>query len=610
MNKKQTWTAGLLLALVLAFVALAAINQKLFAGWKLDLTENQQYTLTQGTRNILRQIEEPIRLTFYFSDKASKNLPSIRSYAQRVRELLHTYVEEANGKLQLVEVDPEPYSEAEDEAAAAGVRPVPLGRSGEEIYFGLAGSNSLDDQMAIPFFDPSKESLLEYDLSKLIYALQHPDLPKVGLISGLKMQGGFDPATQQMNPPWVIYQQLDQLFDLQLLDATTHEIPQDLSLLILVHPKNLPEESLKAIDHYLAAGGHLLAFVDPTAEQDEAGKDPNNPMAAIRADRSSDLAPLFKAWGVHFDKKKVLLDAAYGVQVSGPSGRPVRHLGILGIQRDGLNRQDAATAQLDQVIVSSAGFFSVDATEGVQQTELVQSSDLAMPTDAARLNFLPNPEILAKGFSPTGEHYPLAVRLQGALPLAWPEGEKKTADNAVVVLVADTDILSDRLWVRRQAFLGQQLVSAFADNGDLVFNLADQLTGSTDLISIRGHASSRRPFLVVQQLQREAEARLRKTEEQLQEQLRETERKLTELQQQKSGNDKLLLSPEQQETLRKFQQEKLRIRKQLRSVQHELNQGIEQLGSRIKFLNIFGMPLLITVFALYLVWRQRKRRQA
>ncbi len=610
MNKQQTWTAGLLLALVLAFVALAAINQKILAGWKVDLTENRQYTLTKGTRNILRQIDEPLRLTFYFSDKASRNLPGIRSYAQRVRELLHTYEEEANGKLLLVEVDPEPYSEAEDEAAAAGIRPVPLGRSGEEIYFGLAGSNSLDDQMAIPFFDPAKEKLLEYDLSKLIYTLQHPDLPKVGLISSLKMQGGFDPATRQMSQPWVIYQQLEQLFDLQLLAENSSEIPDELALLVLVHPKNLPEDTLKAIDRYLAAGGHLLAFVDPLAEQDSAGQDPNNPMAAIRADRSSSLAPLFKAWGVHFDTGKVLLDAAYGLQVSAPDGRPVRHLGIIGIQRDGLNQEDAATSQLDQVILSSSGYFSLDASEGVEQTLLAQSSELAMPTDAARLNFLPNPDILAKGFSATGERYPLAVRLSGKLPLAWPEGEQKTANNAVVVLVADTDVLTDRLWVRRQAFLGQQLVSAFADNGDLVFNLADQLTGSTDLISIRGHASSRRPFLVVQQLQREAEARLRDTEEQLQQQLRETEQKLTALQKQKTGDQQLLLSPEQQETLRKFQQEKLRIRKQLRSVQHELNQGIEQLGSRIKFINIFGMPLLITAFALYLVWRQRKRRQA
>ncbi len=610
MNRKHTWTAGLLLAMAVVFVSLAAINQNVLSGFRLDLTENRQYTLSQGTRNILGQIDEPIRLTFYFSDKASRDLPAIRTHAQRVRELLHAYAEAADGKLNVVEIDPEPFSEAEDEANAAGIRPVPLGRGGEDIYLGIAGSNSLDDQMALPFLDPRKEPLLEYELSKLIYTLLHPDLPRVGLISSLDLHGGFDPIGRTMREPWVIYQQLEQLFDLQQLDTQTVEIPRELSLLIVVHPKSLPEDTLKAIDRYLADGGHLLAFLDPLAEQDNGNQNPADPMAGMVADKSSTLGPLLEAWGVHFDPTQVVLDASYGIQVTGPMGRPVRHLGILGVSTDGLNSDDPATAQLEQVILASSGHFNVDEPEGVQATVLLQSSELSMVTGAARLNFLPNPEMLARDFSPTGERYTLAVRLQGTLPLAWPSDDSKTAQDAVVVLVADTDLLSDRLWVSKQPFLGQTLLSPFADNGDLVFNLADQLTGSTDLITIRSRASSRRPFLVVERLKREAEARFRKTEQALQQQLRETERRLSELQQQKSPDDRLLLSPEQQQALREFQQEKLRIRKELRAVQHQLNQGIEQLGTRLKFINIFAMPLLVTLIAVYLLWHQRKRRQS
>jgi ABC-type uncharacterized transport system involved in gliding motility auxiliary subunit len=621
--QRRTLTATALLTLAVLFVALTMLSNTLFKGARLDLTENQLFTLSSGTKNLLANLREPINLYFFFSEKTAQDIPLLTNYAKRVNELLQEYALNAAGKLKLQVIDPLPFSEDEDRAAQFGLQGIPKGTTGDNIYFGLAGTNTVGGLEVISFFQPDKEAFLEYDLSKLIYTLNDPKKPVIGLLSTLSMKRDFDPMTRQMREPWIITSQIEQLFEVRELSPTVNTIDTDIDILMLVHPKDLSDQTLFAIDQFVLKGGKAIVFVDPYAEADIT-QDPMNPAAALAANRSSAIPKLFQAWGVKFEPNLVVGDRGYALDVSKSPGQPlVRHLAILGFDRSGFNQQDVVTAQLNTLNVATCGYFK--AAEGSPTTlvPLITSSTQAMPIAADRFQLLTNPASLNQGFQPTGERYVIAARLQGKVKSAFPAGppgEKKpdtsmpsllaeSAQAINVILVADTDVLTDRLWIRVQNFFGQRIATPWANNGDFVTNALDNLTGSTDLISIRGRATAVRPFTKVEALKREADARFRATEQQLQEQLGETERKLNELQ---SGRHKdenpLILTPEQNAELERFQEQKLAIRKQLRQVQHNLDQDIEQLGTRLKLINIGLVPLLISLLALTLATLRSRRR--
>jgi len=614
---RAAYSAGNLLLLAILFVTLTILSSVFLKGMRIDLTENGLYTLNDGTRKILREMDEPVNLHLYFSEQASRELPQFRSYARWAGELLEEFVQQSGGKLTLQKIDPTPFSPEEDQAAEYGLQGVPVGSAGDTLYFGLVGTNSLDGLEVMPFLQPDKEKFLEYDLAKMVYSLSHPKHKKVALISSLNMGPGFDPATQQMREAWVIHQQFSQLFDLQDLPADAETLPDDLDLLVLVHPKNLNPAMLYQIDQFVLKGGHLLAFMDPLAESDLGG-DPNDPMARINAGGSSTLGPLLDAWGVGYDPNKVVGDYAYALQVSVGQGQPpVRHLGILSVSPDGINQDDVATADLQAVNFSSTGWLTQQAGAGSKFETLLESSENAAPIDAARLRFLSNPQDLMRDFQPTGDRYTLAARITGQAKSAFekppegaPAGEQQTtsaADGINVVLFADTDVLTDRLWVQKQSFLGRTVANPFADNGSLVVNLADQLLGSSDLIGIRTRASATRPFDRVEALKLSAETRFRDTEERLQSELDETERKLNDMQSLRQDGELNVLTPEQQDEIQKFIDRKTQIRSELRQVQHDLSRDITALGMRLKFINIVLVPILIIIAAL--VFRQVRRRR-
>lgn len=617
-SHRKTFTGGALIILIILFVALMLVVNVLFRGARVDLTQNNLYTLSSGTKQILGELKEPINLYFYYSDKGTQSLPQLRTYATRVREMLEEMAARSNGNIHLEVIDPLPFSEDEDRATAYGLQAVPVSADGESIFLGLAGTNSTNGQSAIPFLQPNKESFLEYDVAKLVHELATPKKPVVGLISGLPMGAGFDPETRQMRSPWAVRQQLSQLFDVRELNpGGLKTIDPEISVLMLVQPKALDEDAQYAIDQFVLRGGHLMVFVDPNAELDTSGADPQNPQAAMFADHSSDLPTLFKAWGIEFDRSSVVLDRTLAVPVSmGQEGRAVRHPGIIGLTAADLSHDDVVTANLDSVNVSSAGTFGLAEGSGKTLAPLMQSSGDAMTVPADRLKMLPDPSALLADFKGTGTRYVIAGRVSGKFKSAFPQRSEaghlaeSAADNQILV-VADTDILGDRLWVQVQNFLGQQLMNAFADNSDFVLNAIDNLTGSSALISIRGRATSQRPFTTVEALRRGADDRFRAKEQELQTELQDTERKLAELQNAKSTDQKLILSAEQKTELDNFTHRKGEIRKELRDVRRSLDADIESLGSRLKFINIVLVPLLVTLVAAgFAAWRVRRRRQA
>ena len=631
-SRRTTFSVTSLVLLALLFIALVILSNVLLRGVRFDLTENNLYTTSQGTRNILRDIEEPINLYFFFSESTTGEIPALRQYAARVRETIEEYAQTAGDEIILQVIDPQPFSEEEDQASAFGLQSVPAGPGGESVFFGLAGTNAIGEEQSIPFFDPAREAFLEYDLTDMVYRLSNTDRSVVGLMSTLPMDRGFDPATRQMREPWTVTAELQDLFEVRTVATTVTEIDDDIDVLLVVHPKNLTEDTLFAIDQFVLRGGKLMAFLDPHSELDVPPQDPSNPTAAMLASRTSNLERLLPAWGVAYDPNQVVLDARYALQIqTSPTQPPVRHLGILGLTGDALDDTDVITADLTTINASLSGHIA--ATEDAQTSfePLLTASELSMQVPADRVRFMSDPSTLLQGFAPDDAVYVLAARLSGPAESAFPErvghsndtadttegadapdngdahGPIGRADEINVMVFADTDVLGDRLWVQISNFLGRRLARPFANNGDMIVNAVENFTGNSDLISIRGKAVSNRPFTRIQELEQAADARFRATEEQLESRLRETERRLTELQQGKSDEDRLILSDEQEQELLRFQQEKLDIRKQLREVRRSLREEIQSVESWLRALNTFLVPAVLTLLALG-VWFVRSRR--
>ncbi len=601
---------GLTALAVIFLVGVTLIS--LLPGMRLDLTENQLYTLSDGTKKVLGSIPEPVNVYLFFSDKATADIPQLRTYAGRVQEMLEEFASRSNGKLKVTVIDPLPFSDEEDRATEFGLRPINLGNNADPIYFGLAATNSVGDDEIIPFLDPAKESFLEYDLAKLTYTLAKPKKPLVGLLSSLPMTAGFDPMTQQIRQPWVIADQLRQLFDLRVLEPGFETLEADIKVLLLVNPKNLPAGTVYAIDQFILRGGRALVLVDPFAEIDQVAT--ADPMATA-AGEDSGLDKLFAAWGVRVDHSTIVGDDRYALTVSGRDGEPVRHLGIIGITKDGLSQDDVITSGLSLVNLAFAGHITGSKGAAAEVIPLIQSSDKAALIPTAQLAMASDPGLLRTDFDPKGERYTLAARISGKLPSAFPGDARPghisvATEPANVVLVADADLVADRLWVQTQDVLGQRLSTAFANNADLVVNALDNLLGSGDLISIRSRATFQRPFTRVQELGREAETRFRSAEQRLQTELEETESRLGELQASRKDQGTSILSPQQEGEIERFQARRLELRKELRQVQRDLDQDIEKLGATLKALNVALVPLIISLVSLILLQLRRRTRTA
>ena len=607
--KKLMYSSAGLLVIALAFLAFNMLARVGLSDWRLDLTEQKLYTISAGTEKVLAEIEQPVELYFFYSDQASKDLPPLRNYAKRVEEMLKAYERVAAGKLKLHIIDPQPFSAEEDQAAELGLQAIPLNGAGDKLYFGLAGRVAGGAPQAIPVFALDQEEFLEYDLSRLVQSLAKPERPVIGVLSGLPLNGGFDMQTRQPSQPWMVMEEIRQQFQIESLKAGIDQIPEKVSVLLLVHPKDLPEQSLYAIDQFVLRGGKLLAFVDPYSEVDSGMPMPGEEAAS----KTSDLPALFKAWGVQLLPDQVVTDGAYAMALSmGEGQRAVRHAAFLSLPRAALDQSDVSTAGLETLTLASAGILEPLAGAKSRFTPLLQSSVYAMPVDSKRLALLQNPEELIRELQPTGQRYAMAARISGPAETAFAngiEGRKdglKSADNINVIVVADTDLLSDRMWVQVQDFFGQRMPQPWADNASFTINALDNLSGSDALISVRSRGRFSRPFEVVEALQREAEAQFRVKEEDLQKRLAETDQKLASLQQQ-DPSKALELTPEQQAAVQQFLDEKLRIRKELREVRFQLNADIDALGRSLKLVNIALVPLLLTVGVLLLwFWRRRK----
>lgn len=629
-------------SLIIAAVLLIAANilvDVLFKTARLDVTQEQLYTLSDGSRAIVAELDEPVTLHYYYSADLLREVPHIRAYAERIEELLHSYVEASDGMLQLKVIDPQPFSEAEDRAVEFGIRGVPINDVGDVAYFGLAATDTTDGEAVVPFFSNTEEDLLEYQLSRLIYNLQHPEQPKVLVVSSLPINGALFPGQNRRESAWFVMDYMRQTFDVEMAGAEIRAADLEaVDVLMLVHPKNLSERTLYQIDQYLMRGGHVLAFIDPHSDVEMPPRDAMMP-GRPQPKTPSEPGGLLAAWGIDLPLDRVVGDLRYARKVAfgeGAQARSIAYLPWMLLSGEALNADDPLTSQLSQINLATASSISLTADSQLEMEPLLRSSANSMLIDAGRVQNPPDPAGLLDGFEADDRRHVLAARLRGPVRSAYPDGppgddaegsaDAEPGDGAAaatstdghldasrepvnLVVVADSDMLFDGFWVQARHFYGERVARPFADNGNFTVNALDVLSGSDDLISIRGQGSYARPFRVVEDISRAAEEKFRATEQRLIQELQTIEQQVRELQAQRGDEDLSVPSPEQREQLERYNAQRLQLRKDLRAVRRELREDIEQLQMQLRFVNIGLIPLLIIVgAALALALRSLRRR--
>jgi ABC-type uncharacterized transport system involved in gliding motility auxiliary subunit len=619
-NGNRLAIAGLTLLLIL-FLSVNVLSSGWLTSARLDLTKDKLYTLSESTIKLLKDVKEPVTFRLYLSGGLAQAVPHLGIYANRVRDLLLEYQSVSNGKVKLEVLDPAPFSSIEDRAVAAGLRGIPAVSGGDNMYFGLVGSNTTDDIETIPFIQIDREAFLEYDLSKMLYALVTSKSTVVGIVSTLPTDGTMKvTATGRQEPvaPYVVRNQIGELFETRFLGKEIDEVPSDVNVLMVVHPKNQSARTIFAIDQYLLAGGKAIIFVDPFAEvEGMQGQMLGSTIGGSSLDR------IFKVWGLEYDINTVVGDRLSARKVLPEAGnRPIEYLPWLELRGPSLDRSSPITSGIDVVALASAGHLSVKDNSSLKITPLLISSPGAGLIDSKKVQGFRNPKKLLREFKADKKQFILAGRITGSVQTAFPDGVPapgKDQDGKLVevnpwqrpilaqsespldvIVVADADILADRFWVIMRDFAGQRVPVPTANNGDFVLNSIEALAGSSSLMELRGRGSASRPFKVLQDIQKTASQKFEDKERGLRQTITKTEKKLQQLRRRNPESSAKVVSERDRREMEKMQREILGFRSELRKVRRSLTQDYQRLEMQLWFLNIALVPILLIIFSIAL----------
>lgn len=608
--------------LIVLFLSVNISSSLLLRNARLDLTENELFTLSQGTKDILAQIDEPISLTFYYSQSLAGSVPAMRLYAQRVRDMLDEIVNRSNGRVSLKIVDPEPFSDVEDVAVARGLVGRPMG-SGDLFYFGLIGTNMVDDMQIIPIFPAEREQYLEYDITRLIDNLNTPRKPVLGVVSNLPLDtgaGGLMAAMRGQSQPFLIYSELVDSFTVEFLDPKMTKVPKRVDVLLLAHPRPLSESQLYAVDQFVMRGGRVIAFIDPHSEVSLTAGPNGQPLPGYT--EQSNLGVLMARWGVTMDDTKVLADRTYAQRVA--TGRDARRQLVdyilwMGMPKAQFNETDVVMSNIDLLNIGSTGTLKKTDDATTTMTPLVISSDQSMLVARDMVAAGPDPDTLLRNFKADGEQHIIAARLRGPVRTAFPEGMPITAqdglsendaapdplletDDANIIIFADSDFFDDRFWVTEESYLGQRFAVPMADNAKFLLNAVENMMGSDALISLRGRERALRGFDRVEALRRDAEELYLAEEYALQQRIEAAQSELDRIEKTQA------LGPDAQAVAIEYRMELQAARKALRAVEANLRRKIEALGLTLRWINIGLMPALIGLVSVVIMVRRRRRR--
>ena len=611
------------------FVAVNIVTDNTLRGVRLDLTEERRFTISDGTLNVVRSIGEPIRLKLYFSRRLARQVPVVMDYGRRVLEMLERYVQSSRGMIRLEVIDPEPLGESEVEADLAGLRPVPLD-TGTRLYFGLVGTNTTGGREVVPFLRPEKEPFLEYDLTRLVHGLTDPEQPVVGLITGHRMNAGVTALARfagQGAPAWAVVDLIRERFALKVVEVSQGRIGDRIDVLLVVHPTGLDDAALYAIDQFVMRGGRAVVYVDPYSEVGASASEARGERA--ESTRSS-LEKLLNAWGASVDAGTVVADFANARRVrSSFAGRErvVPYLTWVRIGPEYHNSEDIVSSGLAPLVFASAGSIVPTKPATTRLTPLVTTSRESMLVAVEAVSGRPDSRRLIEQFKADDEEHVLVARITGSASSAFPAGPPPSVgietDAAAqpppvhlaesvrpvnLVVVSDSDMLFDRFWQHRQSVAGQEVAVPVAGNGDLLINALDHLAGSDDLIGLRTRGKSSRPFVVVEELRRDAERRFLERERAIRDDLNEAQAKLAELESRSPSEAGMLLGPEQRAALDRVRSEIRAMRRALRDVQRELHQDTERLETRVKLVNIGLVPVVVVLVSTFVAGFRVRRR--
>jgi ABC-type uncharacterized transport system involved in gliding motility auxiliary subunit len=602
------------LGCVLLLVSASVIARALLGGVRVDMTEEKLYTLSEGTKKLLGELKEPIRARFFYSAKEVSGIPALQAYAERVKTLLNVYAGLSKGKFSVEAIDPEPFSQEEDDAVAFGVDPVPTDQSGTQLYFGLALHNTTDDVKAFPFMNPEREQFLEYDVTRAVYDLSLAKKPKIAIMGGIDFTGGAEdaPFLPGAGGRWTIIDYIKDEFDATVTEKGAKTLLAGTDVLVWAYP-DMPEEAItREVDAFVANGGKLLLLLDPYPEW------------GLGRPGSDGLKRLLDHWGLAYAPDMVALDADHsarsGVRQEGMDGTEgeAREIYLdkpnwILLDKAQLNADNPATANLRQLFFKSPGHIVFDEESKEAKAQSLRWTPLAWTGEGAAevsKSGADDTEALLRDYAPGGKALTLAGQLTGAFTTAFPENGKPSSPSGrqgAVAVIADTDVLHDSTWLNKQRFLGHDLHVQISDNGPFVLNALEGLTGGDVLSSLRGRSQIQRPFDTVNSLRRKAEREFLDKQEELQERLRNAQDKLSELRR-ADGEGEGVVTAEEQREAAAFKQELLQTRAELRQVQHSLRKDIESLGGILKFIHIGLIPALVALLGFFLPGRIGARR--
>jgi ABC-type uncharacterized transport system involved in gliding motility auxiliary subunit len=600
---------------------------------RIDLTKEKAFTLSGGTKAILNKLDTPIKIRFYCTqtENATPYSVYLKSYAKQVEDLLEEYRQAAHGKLVIEKFDPQPDSDAEDSARLDGIEAQNL-PDGEPFYLGLAVSQ-LDAKQSIPFLSPDRERQLEYDISRAISRVETPEKAIIGVMSPLPVFGSEpNPMMQQMGQqpqaqePWALITELQNDFTVKHVEMDSGAIDDDIKVLIVIHPRDISDTAQYAIDQFVMRGGKLIAFLDSCSQVDRNNQ---NPMMGQMPSPGSSLDKLLKAWGLQFDTTKVVADRNFTMNLGEQGDTSQEHPVWLALTPEGINSNDIATAELDNIWYFAGGAFTGTPSPGLKETVLLKSTTDSELVDSMTANF--SGENILKDFKPSGIQYALAVRLTGNFKTAFPDGKpdekkddakektpekkaagslKETKQENSVVLIGDADMIYDGFTLRKiNSPFGAM---AMAMNGNLNFaqNLVEQLSGDNNLIAVRSRTVLEHPFTRVKKIEAAAQARYMDKIKELQDSRDKAIARLDELQQHKSQNQQFILSPEQQTEIENLKTNEAKISADLRTVQKDLRRDVVSLQRHVEWINIAAMPVAVTLAGIGLAVFKRKRNSA
>ena len=597
-KSKSVIKLSILLSIII-FFSINIITNNMLGYSRIDFTENKLYSLSEGTKKLLKNLDEPIHLRLFISSNLVKDVPQFSTYANRVETILKTYSNISNGKITIETIDPKPFSDEEDRAVGMGINPFNATEMSDSLYFGLAATNSTNGQKNIPMFSPERETFLEYDLTSLISELTQIKKPIVSIIDnlGLSADGRVGKPEQQ------ILKQMKEMFKVEMVNESTNELDKDTKILMVIHPKFLSDETLYMIDQWVLKGGATLIFLDPYAETElsrQQGMPPMNPR--------SDLKKLLDTWGIKFDNKQAVLDSEFGFRIARKiNGRDVQVTNYpwLNIRGEGLNKNDSTLSNLSTIVMTTAGSLQ-DTNKSPILEPIIRSSKKSGVGDAQKAgNPEGDPRDLLSNIKSDNENYTLAGWIKANLNSSFINSEDKkdnqlmkSKNKSNVLIVTDADMLMDRNWLTQRG--------AFANNGDFVLNIVEKMIGGNALSDLRGKSTSWRPFEKIIELEKIAEEKFLIEEQMLAKKLEGMEDKIRNLTQ-NNDKDTDVLSPETIKAIDGFKTEMMATRSQLRNVKFDLRRDVDLLKKWIISINVAILPIVFAAVSLIISLRRKRK---